>query len=277
MIAHNKIKSIITLLTFTLFICGCNMFEAIDSSVNTTSASDLISEGYDRLAEADYATALNRFDRALEKGNSDKARRGRASAYAGLSGFNMFTILNAFQNDLAAPNSSASVFQACRKITSLDNLNNAINDMALIEEPSNDDLLFRALMASVSAAKTLIVKYDTNLNSKLDNPDQINFTTNDNKTQNWETLYANFSSNYSAFSLEKAYIELSIALNGRGSSWTTMSPFNSVTKSGTYTQANYNLIVSVGDLGQKIKEVNTKYSNSVNEFKTALMALDGVN
>ena len=82
------------LLTFTLFISGCNMFEAIDSSVNTTSAGDLISEGYDRLAEADYATALNRFDRALEKENSDKARRGRASAYAGLSGFNMFTILN---------------------------------------------------------------------------------------------------------------------------------------------------------------------------------------
>ena len=72
------------------------------------------------------------------------------------------------------------------------------------------------------------------------------------------------------------YIELTNALSGRGTSWTTLSPFNSVTNSGTYTQANYNIIVAVGDLGQKIKEANIKYNNSVNEFKAAIMALDGV-
>ena len=261
----------------TAFVCGCNMFEAVDSSINTTSASDLINEGYDRLAEADYATALNRFDRALEKSNSDAARRGRASDYAGLSGFNMFTILNTLQNDISSPNSSSAVFQATRKITSLDNLNNAISDMSLLCEPTNEDLLFRALMASISAAKSIIVKYDTNLNSKLDNPDQINFTTNDNKTQSWESLYANYSSAASPFSLEKAYIELSKALDGRGTKWQTMSPFYSITNSGTYTQANYNLIVAVGDFGQKLKEANLKFNNSVGEFKTAIMTLDGVN
>ncbi len=273
--AKNKRLCSVFLLAVTLLVSGCNMFEAIDSSVNTTTANDLISEGNDRLAEADYATALNRFDRALEKGAPDSARRGRASAYAGLAGFDMFSILNALQNDLLAPNSSSSVFHASKKINSLENLNKAINDMALINEPTNDDLLFRSLLASVSAAKTIQEKYDTNLNSKLDNPDQINFTTNDSKTESWEVLYSKLSSSASPYSLEKAYIELSIALSGRGTTWQTMSPFDSITKSGTYTQANYNTIVAVGDFGQRIKDINLKYNNSVSEFKTAIMALDG--
>ena len=65
--ARNKSLSAVMLLALAIMVNGCNMFEAIDSSINTTSAGDLISEGYGRLAEADYATALNRFDRALEK------------------------------------------------------------------------------------------------------------------------------------------------------------------------------------------------------------------
>ena len=256
---------------------GCNLFEAVDNSVNTTTGNDLIQDGNARLAEADYATALNRFERALQKESSDRARRGRASAYAGLAGFNMFSILNSLQNSIEAPNSSAVVFNAAKNIVSLENLNKAIDDMSVLYEPTNDDLLFRALMASVSAAKTIILKYDTNINSKLDTPDQINFTTNDNKTQSWEALYINLSSSSSPYSLERAYIELTKAFDGRGSSWETMSPFNSVTKSGTYTQANYNTIVAVGDFGLRIKDINLKFNNSVSEFKTAILALDGVN
>jgi hypothetical protein len=272
-----KKTSTILVLILSLFINGCNLFEAVDNSVNTTTGNDLILDGNERLAEADYATALNRFERALQKENSDKARRGRASAYAGLAGFNMFSILNSLQNSIEAPNSSAVVFNAAKNIVSLENLNKAIDDMSVLYEPTNDDLLFRALTASVSAAKTIILKYDTNLNSKLDTPDQINFTTNDNKTQSWEALYINLSSSSSPYSLERAYIELTKAFNGRGSSWETMSPFNSVTKSGTYTQANYNTIVAVGDFGLRIKDINLKFNNSVSEFKTAILALDGVN
>lgn len=274
---HNKNTSIIILLILTLFVSGCNMFEAIDSSVNNATSQDLISEGNDRLSEKDYATALNRFERALEKDSSDDARRGRASAYAGLSGFNMLNVLNSFQNDLAAPNTSAAVFQTTKKITSLENLNKAIDDMFYLNNPTNEDILFRALMVSVSAAKTLIEKYDTNLNSKLDSPDQINYSTNDIKTQTWESIYSNFSSNSSIYSVENAYIELTKSLDGRGNSYTTMSPFYSVTKSGKYTLANYNIIVAVGDFGQKIKSANLKYNNSLNEFKTSILELDGVN
>ena len=275
--ARNKSLSAVLLLALAIMVNGCNMFEAIDSSVNTTSASDLISEGNGRLAEADYATALNRFDRALEKCSSDEARRGRASAYAGLAGFNMFSILNSVQNDLAAPNSSAVFFQAAKKITDLENMNKAIEDMALLSAPTKDDLLFRSLLASVTAAKTIIVKYDTNMNSKLDNPDQINFTTNDKKTKSWEELYSHLGSGASPYSLERAYIELAEAFNGRGTSWRTISPFASITKTGTYTQANFNTIEAVGDFGRRIKAAGIKYGNSVSEFKTAILELDGVN
>jgi hypothetical protein len=275
--ARNKSLSAVMLLALAIMVNGCNMFEAIDNSVNTTSAGDLISEGYGRLAEADYATALNRFDRALEKSSSDDARRGRASSYAGLAGFNMFSILNSLQNDLAAPNSSAVFFQAAKKITDLDNMNKAVEDMASLSAPTKDDLLFRSLLASVTAAKTIIVKYDTNMNSKLDNPDQINFTTNDKKTKSWEELYSHLGSGYSPYSLEKAYIELADAFDGRGTSWKTISPFASVTKSGTYTQANFNTIEALGDFGRRIKAANIKYGNSVSEFKAAILELDGVN
>ena len=274
--ARNKKLSAVFLLAITLMVSGCNMFEAIDSSVNTTSANDLINEGNDRLAEADYAAALNRFDRALEKCGNDSARRGRASAYAGLAGFNMFSALNSLQNDLVAPNSSAVIFQAAKKLTSLENINKAVDDMALLSNPTKDDLLFRSILASLSAAKTIVEKYDTNLNSKLDKPDQIDFSTNDKKTKSWEELYSGLGSSASPYSLEKAYIEMTTALDGRGTSWKTISPFASITKTGTYTQANYNLIEAIGDFGQRVKAANIKYSNSVSEFKTAIMNLDGV-
>lgn len=264
-------------MALTAFSWGCNMFEAIDNSVNSTSASDLISEGRNRLAESDYATALDRFDRAMGKEASDDARRGRASAYAGLAGFNMFKVLNSLQNEVVAPNSSASVFQAAKQITNLENLNSAIEDMALLNEPSNEDLLFRGLISALSAAKTIIVKYDTNLNSVLDTPDQVNFTTNDKNTKSWQELYSVFSSTSSPYSIEKAYIDLTLAFDGRGISWTTLSPFNSIQKTGKYTQANANSIEAVGNFGELIKEANLKYGNSVAEFKTAILNFDGAN
>ena len=81
----------------------------------------------------------------------------------------------------------------------------------------------------------------------------------------------------SPYSLERAYIELADAFDGRGTSWKTISPFASVTKSGSYTQANFNTIEAVGDFGRRIKTANIKYGNSVGEFKAAILELDGVN
>ncbi len=275
---RNKKISALLLLGLTAFVSGCNLFEAVDESVNTTTATSLVSEGNDKLAEADYATALDRFERALEKENSDDAHRGRASAYAGLAGFDMFSALNTLQNGVSAPNSSAAIFDTARKITSLENLNNALSDMSVLNNPTNEDLLFRSIVAPIAAARTILEKYDTNLNKKLDEPDQINFTTNDNKTMAWNAIYQSLSSTNTNLSLEKAYVELTYAFDGRGTTWATMSPFNSVTKSGTYTQANYNTIEAVGNFAQLAKVANEKFSsNAEAAFKIAIMALDGAN
>ena len=54
-----------------------------------------------------------------------------------------------------------------------------------------------------------------------------------------------------------------------------LTPFNSVTKSGTYTLANHNTIEAVGKFALKLKEANLKFGNSPNEFKAAIVALDG--
>lgn len=275
---RNKKLSALLLLGLAVFANGCNLFEAVDESVNTTTASNLVSEGNDKLAQADYATALDRFERALEKENSDDARRGRASAYAGLAGFDMFSALNTLQNGVSAPNSSAAIFDAARNITSLENLNNALNDMAILNSPTKEDLLFRSIVAPIAAAKTILEKYDTNLNKKLDTPDQVNFTTNEKNTMAWDAIYLNLSSTNTNLSLEKSYLELTQAFDGRGTTWATMSPFNSITKSGTYTQANYNTIEAVGNFAQLVKVANEKYTNnSVTAFKTAILALDGAN
>lgn len=274
---RNKKLSLLLMLGLTVFTCGCNLFEAVDSSINTKGSADYISEGNDKLAEANYATALDLFDRAMASGASDEARRGRASARAGLAGFNMFSTLNSLQNEVVAPNSSAAVFKAALHISDLDLLNSAIDDMAMLSSPTDDDLLFRALMAAMSAAKTILTKYDTNLNNILDTPDQINQTTNDKKIMPWAEIYARLSSASSPYSIEKAYIELTKAFDGRGTAWTTMSPFNSVSRTGLYTQANRNTISAVGNFGELLKVAHIKYSTSSVEFKNAIMALDGAN
>ena len=47
-------------------------------------------------------------------------------------------------------------------------------------------------------------------------------------------------------------------------------------RTGKYTQANFNTIEAIGDLGLRIKAANIIYGNSASEFKTAILALDGV-
>lgn len=274
--ARYKKLNVLFLLAAAALVSGCNMFEAINDSVSTKTDSAFISEGNDKLAEGKYTEALDLFERAIQKNDSEEARRGRAAANAGLSGFNMFSCLQSLQNEIIAPNSSAAVFRASLAIKDVDKLNAAIEDMWRISSPGKDDLMLRGLMASLSAAKTILVKYDTNLNSKLDAPDQISFTCNDNKTMTWSQLYSRIS-NSGPFSLEQAYIDLTKAFDGRGSEWVTLSPFNSVRYAGTYTLANKNTISAIGEFGELIKVAGIKFNASEYEFREAIKALDGAN
>ncbi|HNX77915.1 MAG TPA: hypothetical protein PLM07_09840 [Candidatus Rifleibacterium sp.] len=276
MISRNFVLAVV--LICSLFVTGCNAFEAFDQELDARDSQSLVDEGNLKLAAADFSNALALFERALSEGSgSDSAYRGRASARAGLAGFNMFSVLDRLQNAATPGDSSAVIFSAARLIKNLELLDQAIDDMNLLTDPGHDDLLFRSLMASLSAAATLLQKYDTNLNHKLDAPDQIDFDTNDNANADWPTLYQRLSVVSSARSLEKAFIELTRAFDGRGSTWITLSPLQGVSHTGIYTPANRSTITAVGDFAIQLKTANAWFNNSTGEFKTLLMALDGAN
>jgi hypothetical protein len=278
MISRNTILLVAMLTALSVFISGCNAFEAFDGEINGRDSLGLIDKGNLKLASADYAGALDLFERAISEGGAgDAGNRGRASALAGLAGFNMFSVLDRLQNEATPTDSSAVFFSAARLITNLEMLDEAIEDMNRLMEPANDDLLFRSLMATLSAAKTLLQKYDTNLNRKLDTPDQIDFDTNDGKTATWQQLYQRLTSETSAWSLEKAFLELAQSLDGRGTEWIMLSPVRGINRSGTYTPANRSTIIAVGNFANHLKNADAWFEKSEIEFKNQLMALDGSN
>ncbi len=278
MISRNTLMAATLLVMLSLFITGCNAFEAFDGELDSRGYQALVDEGNLKLAAADYANALDLFERAMSEGETgDESYRGRASARAGLAGFNMFAVLGRLQNEAVPTDSAAVIFSAASLIKDLAFLDKAIEDMNRLVAPGNDDLLFRSLMAALSAAKTLLQKYDTNLNQKLDTPDQIDFDTNDAKTLVWSQLYQRLSAETSSWSLEKAYIELTKAFDGRGTTWITLSPIQGISHSGDYTPANRSTIAALGSLATSLKTGNAWFGNSETEFKTLLMALDGTN
>ncbi len=276
MTSRHSLLAFAVLAVLSLFLSGCNAFEAFDGELDERNSQALIDEGNLKLAAADYTHALDLFERAMVNGDSgDGAYRGRASAKAGLAGFNMFTVLDRLQNGTSPTDSSAIIFPAAKLIKNLDLLDEAIDDMSRLTSPGNDDLLFRSLMSTLSAAKILLAKYDTNLNQKLDTPDQIDFDTNDGKTLTWPQLYTRLSSPGSAWSLEKAFLEMTEAFDGRGTDWVLISPVNGVSRSGTYTPANRSTILAVGNLATSLKTANAWFDKSESEFKTMLLNLDG--
>ncbi|HPW57589.1 MAG TPA: hypothetical protein PLK58_03040 [Candidatus Rifleibacterium sp.] len=276
MTSRHSLLALAVLAVLSLFLSGCNAFEAFDGELDARNSQALIDEGNLKLAAADYTHALDLFERAMVNGDSgDEAYRGRASAKAGLAGFNMFTVLDRLQNGTSPTDSSAIIFSAAKLIKDLKLLDEAIDDMSRLADPRSDDLLFRSLMSTLSAAKTLLAKYDTNLNQKLDTPDQIDFDTNDGKSLTWSQLYARLTSAGSAWSLEKAFLELAEAFNGRGTDWVLISPVNGASRSGTYTPANRSTILAVGALTSSLKTANAWFDKSESEFKTMLLNLDG--
>ena len=118
------------LAVLSLFLSGCNAFEAFDGEIEAGDSQTLVDEGNLKLAAADYSHALDLFERAMAKGDSgDATYRGRASAKAGLAGFNMFTVLDRLQNGTSPIDSPAVIFSAAKLIKNLKLLDEAIDDM----------------------------------------------------------------------------------------------------------------------------------------------------
>ncbi len=274
----NQHRLLALLLTASLLISGCNAFEGFDRNLNGSDYSAIAGEARLELAAANYEKARELYDRLVKDyGGDEDVWRGRAGALAGLAGFNMFNVLNILQNGTIPADTAAVIFKASLTITDPELLEEAIADMNRIVQPGNDDRLFRSLMAALAAARRLLAKYDTNLNKKLDTPDQIDFDTNDNKTLTWAQLYSRFTDAASAYSLERSFIELTLALNGRGSEWKTVSPVNGVNHTGTYTPANRSTILAVGDFAARLQQANAWFDASEVNFKAELLNLDGAN
>lgn len=264
------------LLTTSLLISGCNAFEGFDRDMNKSDFSAIAGEAKLELAAANYTKAYELYSRLVDEfGASDEIWRGRAASLAGLAGFNMFNVLNILQNDTLSANTAAVIFKAAQSITDSALLEDAITDMNRITVPGNDDRLFRSLMATLAATRSLLAKYDTNLSKKLDTPDQIDFKTADKKTLDWQQLYSRLSDSTSAFSLERAFIELTQALDGRGTDWLTVSPIQGINHTGKYTPANRSMILAIGNFATILQQANSWFNVSEAKFKAELLSLDG--
>lgn len=278
MSSANSYRLMALLLAATILVSGCNAFEGFDRNLNSGDHAAIAGEAKLELAAANYAKAHELYDRLVEENAvNDEIWRGRAASLAGLAGFNMFNILNILQNGALPPDTAPVIFKAALSITDAKLLEEAITDMNKLVQPGNDDRLFRSLMAPLAAARRLLAKYDTNLSKKLDLPDQIDFDTNDDKTLSWQQLYSRFTDPITAFSLERAFIELTLALDGRGTPWTTISPVQGVNHTGTYTPANRSMILAVGNFATILQQANVRFELSEAQFKSELVSLDGAN
>ena len=119
------------------------------------------------------------------------------------------------------------------------------------------------------------LKFDTYKNQKLESSDQITFVINDKEQGTWESFYENLSDGSELFALEKAYVELAIALEGRGIEKTTMTPFQNIINTGLYTEANFKTIGAVEKFATVLQLANNAYyAENESLFKQHIMSLD---
>lgn len=260
-----------------LSITGCNAFESFDHAARDSDHSALESEARLILNAGEYTQALEIYQRIIEEGTtSDAVLRGRAYSWAGLAGFNMLAALDRLQNSLLPADSPAIVFNASAMITDSAKLKKAVDDLNRLMQPTKDDLLLRSMLVSFLACHKLLEKYDTNYSGRLDAPDQIGFNTKDDKTMAWPDLYAMLTAENAEYSLEKAFVDMANALNGRGTDWILITPIAGRRISGLYTSANRNMILAIGNFAHVLQTANGWYDISETNFSQTILGLDGV-
>jgi tetratricopeptide (TPR) repeat protein len=258
------------------FISGCNSFEAFNQSLNGTDQETLISRGNIALDEGRYQDALELFERAAESGNiNDEIHRGKACSLAGKAGFNMFQTLKVMQNGVIPGDSPATIFLAASGIKDNAAIKEAVVQMRALSVPTLQDRLVRALLTAINHAVILVEKYDTNLNGRLDKNDQIDFDTRDDKTALWSTIYGDIISISGTYSMEQAFNDLRMALDGRGEDWVLISPIQGTSYAGKFTQANRQSILALANFTDAIEAAEVYFNNSESLFKQTLVALDG--
>ena len=125
------------------------------------------------------------------------------------------------------------------------------------------------------ACHRLVEKYDTNYNKRLDSIDEVDFDTNDDKTDNWKQLFNDLTQSPSHQSLELATNNAAIALSGRGSPWTFISPIEGTKIQGNYSQANRHTVIAIINLADSLELANEYFEKNETQFKATILMLDG--
>ena len=255
---------------------GCNSFEAVNQSLNETDRTTLVNEGNIALDEGRFAGALELFERAATKGGAnDECLRGRASALAGLGGFDLFTVLDIMQNSTIPGDSPGTIFAAAKVVKDREKIDEAVSDLWQLSNLNAGDRLLKSLLVSLSAAGEILEKYDTNFNGRLDKYDEIDFDTRDEKTRTWSEIYNELISLNAQRSLELAFENMARALDGRGESWVLISPVQGNRYSGLFSRANRNSVLALVNFVDNLETADVYFENSKTRFKDTIMALDG--
>ncbi|MGM0598201.1 MAG: hypothetical protein ACQETH_00170 [Candidatus Rifleibacteriota bacterium] len=271
-----RLGLIAAILIASALTVGCNSFEAVNQSLNETDRTTLVSEGNIALDEGRFAGALELFERAMTKGGAnDATRRGRASALAGLGGFNLFSVLDIMQNGTIPGDSPGTIFAASSIIQDRKKLDEAVSELWQLKNVTANDRLLKSLLVSISCAREIVEKYDTNFNGYLDKYDEIDFDTRDEKTRTWTEIYNELTSLSAQRSLELAFEDMARALDGRGESWVLISPVQGNRYSGIYSRANRNSILALVNFVDSLEIADVYFENSKTRFKDSIMALDG--
>ncbi|MBF0543707.1 MAG: hypothetical protein HQM08_04705 [Candidatus Riflebacteria bacterium] len=271
-------KKFILMLLLCLFLSGCNMFEAVDTTLQTKSADERIAEGEIALDKADYLKAEEIFSKLQrEYPNDNDALRGLGDTFAGMGGFNLFSALNVLQDGSGPYDRTNVIFKLNTLPIQEETLKRAISLLSTDIFPSQADRITRALINLELVARLLVAKYDTNHNHKIDNYDEIEFSTNDQTTPDWSTLRKDilYGPASSGMTLEQSFMDLFYGFNGKGASWTFITPITKQTITGQFTEINKATILAVGDLTQELRKADSYYGIDLASFSTVLRNLDG--
>ncbi len=261
-----------------ILLSGCNVFDTIDTSLVTRPVEDRIAEGKLALASGAFGRAMEIFNALHAEGHrSSDVCIGRGEAMAGAAGFNLLTALDILQNGTGPYDHAPVVLGLGRMISDRDLLGKGI--AALRESPSvpRADRLARGLWTLAWTARLLLDKFDTNRNGRFDYADQISYTVNDARVMTWPQIYQLLVSGPAATAetLEQAFVDLFEGFNGRGTTWTFLTPVSDTSMTGAFSESNRNTILATGDLVERLKLVNLYYEVNEASFTAAVRDLDG--
>lgn len=261
-----------------ILLSGCNVFDTIDTSLVTRPVEDRIAEGKLALASGAFVRAMEIFNGLYAEGNrSSDVCIGRGEAMAGASGFNLLTALDVLQNGTGPYDHAPVIFGLGRMISDRELLGKGI--AAVREAPSvpRADRLARGLWSLAWTARLLLDKFDTNHNGRFDYADQISYTVNDEKVMTWPQIHQLLVSGpaNTAQTLEQTFVDLFEGFNGRGTTWTFLTPVSDTSMTGAFSASNRHTILATGDLVERLKLVHLYYETNEASFTAAVRDLDG--